>query len=341
MATVRFGIIGCGGIANHFHLKDLAGIPEAELLACADVRPEAARATAERWGAKGWYTDHRELLAREDIDAVIVATHHPTHAAIGCDVLEAEKHLLVQKPLTTTLADADRLVEAAARSSRKTMCLPYNWTSPYRCALRLLESGAIGRVCQIRRRIAHSGPPRDSWFYNPDVAQFGALFDMGVYAVSGITGLAGPAVSASGLVRTLEAGVRIDDNAIIQLEFASGAIGHAETSWTQVATRECTVIYGDEGTIVLPESGEGLEFISRKQKVLRQADWFRPQLPPTPRDAAHRHFVRCILEDRPPLGTPEHARHVVEIMLAAAESSRTDQRVGLATTFELPGELTE
>src|SRR5262249_6687900 len=83
---VRCGIIGCGGIANHFHLRDLAGIREAQLLACADVRPEAARATAERWGAKAWYADHGDLLRRDDVDAVIVATYHPTHASIGCDV---------------------------------------------------------------------------------------------------------------------------------------------------------------------------------------------------------------------------------------------------------------
>src|SRR5262249_31004588 len=151
--------------------------------------------------------DHGDLLRRDDVDAVIVATYHPTHASIGCDVLAAGKHLLVQKPLTTTLADADRLVAPAAPAAGETIWPPYNWSSPFRCALRLLAAGAIGKICQVRRRIAHSGPPRDSWFYDPGIAQHGALFDMGVYAVSGITALAGPAGTATGLVRTLEDGV--------------------------------------------------------------------------------------------------------------------------------------
>lgn len=335
MDKVRFGIIGCGGIANHFHLRDLAGIPSAQLVACADLRAGAARSTAERWGARAWFTDPHALLGRDDVDAVIVATHHPTHAAIGCDVLAAGKHLLVQKPLATTRSDADRLVEAASRSPRHTMCLPYNWSVAYREALRLLQAGAIGRVCQIRRRVAHAGPPRDSWFYDPAVARYGALFDMGVYAVSGLTGLAGPAVSAIGLVRTLEAGVRIDDNAVIQLEFASGAIGGAETSWTQQATREETVIYGDAGSLALHAEANELQLFSRHSRVADTPGWFAPSLAPTPRDAAHRHFIDCILEDRPPLGTPEHARHVVEIMLAAHESSASGTRAGLATTFTL------
>jgi predicted dehydrogenase len=335
MATgkLRFGIIGCGGIANGFHLRDLAGIEEAELIACADAREEAARSTASRWGARGWHGDYRELLNRDDVDAVIVATHHPTHAAIGCDVLAAGKHLLVQKPLTTSLADADRLVEAAARSDRQTMCLPYSWSNPYREAGRLIRAGAIGRICEIRCRVAHGGPPRDSWFYDPEIARFGALFDMGVYAVSGITGLAGPAISVSGLVRTMEPGVRIDDNAIIQLEFAGGAIGNAETSWTQRATREGTVVYGDEGTMILNPEGDRLEVYMARASVLGQKGWFTPRLPPTPRDAAHRHFVECLLEGHPPLGTPEQARHVVEVMLAADQSSRSGARVPIGSTF--------
>jgi predicted dehydrogenase len=219
------------------------------------------------------------------------------------------------------------------------MCLPYNWSVPYREAIRLLRAGAIGRLCQVRRRVAHGGPPRDSWFYNPEIARFGALFDMGVYAVSGITGLAGAAVSVIGLVRTLEPGVRIDDNALLQLEFASGAIGNAETSWTQQAARENTVLYGDEGTIVLPSEDRGLELFSGRSAGPAGKGWFTPQMPRTPRDAAHRHFVRCLLEDRPPLGTPEHARHVVEIMLAAHASSDSGTRAQLATRFDLPEEL--
>jgi predicted dehydrogenase len=157
-----------------------------------------------------------------------------------------------------------------------------------------------------------------------------------VYAVSGITGLAGPAISAVGLVRTMEEGVRIDDNAVVQLEFASGAIGSAETAWTQRATRENTVMYGDQGTLVLPGEGDSLQVYAGESRAAGQPGWFSPNLAPTPREAAHRHFVRCILEDRRPLGTPEHARHVVEIMLAAVASSRSGVREPLRTSFEPP-----
>jgi predicted dehydrogenase len=336
--AVRFGIIGCGGIANGFHMRDLSQIPEAKLVACADLRPEAAKQFAEKWGADASYGDHTQLLARHDVDAVIVATHHETHAAIAVDALEAGKHVLVQKPLTTRLEDADRLVESAkARPRQKIQCFPFNWTSAVVEAIRLLQDGAIGKPCQARRRVAHQGPNRESWFYDTKVACYGASFDMGVYAVSGLTALMGPAVSVSGLVATFEPGVHIDDNATWQLRFASGAMGTAETAWTQVTGVEATVIYGLDGVIELgaPGARYSLQLYRRSSGVsfASKGEWTTIPLEPDLPAAAHRELVDCILEDRSPRGTPEHARHATEILLAAHESDRTGRRIELRTRF--------
>jgi predicted dehydrogenase len=335
---VRFGIIGCGGIANGFHMRDLSQIPEARLVACADIRPEVAQQFAAKWEAEASYADYHQLLAREDVEAVIVATHHETHAAIGAEALEAGKHVLVQKPLTTRLEDADRFVAAAeARPSQKVQCFPFNWTHAVAEAIRLLEDGAIGRPCQARRRVAHGGADRASWFYDPAIARYGASFDMGVYAVSGLTALMGPVVTVSGLVGTFEPGVRIDDNATWQLRFASGALGTAETAWTQVTSVEGTVIYGLEGVIELgaPGARYPLQLYRRASGVsfASKGEWNAVPLQPDPPAAAHRELVDCILEDRTPRGTPQHARHVAEILLAAHQSDRTGRRVELRTRF--------
>lgn len=332
MDKVRYGIIGCGNIAHGFHLREMTAIPEAELIATADVQEARTKSTAERFGAKAWYTDYKKLLERDDVEAVIVSTYHPTHAAIGSDVLAAGKHVLVQKPMTTNMADADKLVSAAVEGRKrglKSYCLPFNWTPSYEMAIKLIKDGAIGKICQARRRVAHGGPGRQSWFYDPKIAVGGALFDMGVYAVSGITGLLGNAISAIGLIKSLEEGVKIDDNATIQLEFENGAIGSAETSWTQQASREGTVIYGTEGTIYLDSWDTPISVYLTKPA----RGWFTPQLPSAPPNAAHRHFVDCILKDQPPKGTPEHGRHVVEIMLAGYESEKSGQRVKIKTRF--------
>jgi D-xylose 1-dehydrogenase (NADP+, D-xylono-1,5-lactone-forming) len=336
---VRIGLIGCGGIANGFHLKDLSQVEGAELVYYADMVEAAARSTAERW--KNHWKNYKittrpeELLASPDVDAVVVATHHATHAEFGIKAIEAGKHVLVQKPLTTRIADADRFVEvAAAHPEIRVQCLPFNWSAPLVAARRLIDDDAIGKICSARMRIAHQGPARDSWFYKPEIAEFGASMDMGVYAVSGITSLLGSAVSCSGLVSTFEEGVRIDDNAVWLLKFESGALGTAETAWTQVTGVESTVIYGLEGIITLGGPGnEPLRVYRRTEGIswASRGEWSAPRLQKDPTALPHRHFVECVREGRQPLGTPSHARHVVEIMLAAHESNRTGQRVELRT----------
>ena len=340
-STLQFGVIGCGGIANGFHLRDLRQIQGVRVVALADVREEAARNTAENfkadWPDPRITTDPNELLAREEVDAVIVATHHETHAEYGARAIEAGKHVLVQKPLTTDMAHADRFVETAdAHPEVLVQCLPYNWNNAVLKALELLGEGVIGRPVQARMRVAHPGPGRDSWFYNPEIAKFGASMDMGVYAVSGITTLMGSAVSASGLVGTFEEGVRIDDAATWLLQFEGGAFGTAETSWTSLASTEPTTIWGTEGAIALNSpDGSRLKVYRRTGGVSfgSKGEWSTPELGPEPTAAPHRHFVECIRSGAKPYGTPRHARHVVEIMLAGHESSRTGKRIDIETTF--------
>ena len=340
-STLQFGLIGCGGIANGFHLPDMSKIEGVRIVALADIREEAARKTADRWEEQWsdpWITSSpEELLARDDVDAVIVATHHETHAEYGALAIEAGKHVLVQKPLTTNLENADRFVETADDHQEiLVQCLPYNWSNATREAIRLLNEGAIGRPTQARMRIAHPGPGRDSWFYDPHIAKFGASMDMGVYAVSGITALMGPAVSVSGLIATYEEGVRIDDAATWLLQFASGAMGTTETSWTSLAATEGTTIWGTEGVISLnPPEGPRLRVYRRTGGVSfgSKGEWSTPELEPDPTAAPHRHFVESLRAGTQPLGTPRHAHHVVEVMLAGHESSRAGQRVELKTTF--------
>jgi predicted dehydrogenase len=229
------------------------------------------------------------------------------------------------------------VIAAEARPAQKVQCFPFNWSNATVEAIRLLQDGAIGRPCQARRRVAHPGPGRDSWFYDPAIAKYGASFDMGVYAVSGLTALMGPAVSVSGLVGALEPGVEIDDNATWLLRFESGAMGTAETSWTQVANLEGTIIYGLDGVIALgvPGAEAPLRLYRRTSgaSFASKGEWKVVPVKPDPVAVAHRELVDCILEDRVPRGTPQHARHVTEILLAAHESDHTARRVELGTTF--------
>jgi UDP-N-acetylglucosamine 3-dehydrogenase len=335
MKKIRYGIIGCGQIVHNFHMPDMSAINEAELIAVADINEERAKQTAKRWKAKACYRDYRDLLSRDDIDACIVATPHQTHAPIAVDVLKSGKHVLVQKPMATNMEDANKLVETAvaARQERlKTMCFPYNWDNAFMLAEKYIKNGTLGQIFYARRRVAHGGfkLARYSWFYDPKVAIGGVLFDMGVYSISGLTALLGPVKQVLGFVKSMEEGVQIDDNASLLLEFENGTIGCAETSWTQATIREgACELYGKNATMYSDfyPTGNMLEIYRKNFGLLR------PTIKPNPPNAPHRHFVECILRDKQPKGTPEHAKHVVEIMLAGYESAKTGRRIDLKTKF--------
>jgi UDP-N-acetylglucosamine 3-dehydrogenase len=345
MEKVRYAIIGCGGIAHAFHLPEMTQIPETEFIVACDLREGRARLTADRFGARAWTTDYREVLERSDVDAVIVATYHPTHAAIGCEVLEADKHVLVQKPLATRLEDANRLVETAERSEKKTYCLPFLWTPEFEMAQEMIASGELGKIIQIRMRVAHTGPegyysdtqrifgeePEPCAFFLKDVSEVGALFDMGVYSISALTALGGSALRVTGIVKTLDKEAEVEDTASVLLELESGAMGVAETTWCQATAGEEMAVYGTEGTVYIDRARQSLRVFMKRPRE----GWFEPAVPRAEKAASHQHFVDCILEDRTPKATPGHARHVVEIMLAAAASWR--ERKWVCVETRMPG----
>jgi predicted dehydrogenase len=127
--SVKFGVVGCGGIANAFHIpRELIPLliqkKRAELVAVCDLVEERARLTKERWHAKEFYTDYDLMLQKANIDAVIIATSMNTHALLAVKAAKAGKHFFVQKPMATNMKDANAVVEETRRAKVKGQVRP-------------------------------------------------------------------------------------------------------------------------------------------------------------------------------------------------------------------------
>ena len=144
MAELTIGIIGAGGIAQKLHLPQLAGLPEARVTWLSGRRESRLRSLAERFDVPRWAHDHREMLADDSLDAVIIALPHPLHVPVALEALAAGKHLLVQKPLCGDMAEANDFVAAVERSNRTVMVLPHFAPEIYR-ARELVHEGVIGK----------------------------------------------------------------------------------------------------------------------------------------------------------------------------------------------------
>ncbi len=116
MELIRVGVVGCGPIAQLVHLPNLLSLAGCEVLAVADLRVGLARQVAQKHGIPRVYASHGELAADPDLSAVVAITNEAFHSSIATDLVNAGKHVMIEKPLTTNAVDGEVMVEAADRS---------------------------------------------------------------------------------------------------------------------------------------------------------------------------------------------------------------------------------
>ncbi len=178
MDRVRIGLIGAGNIAR-LHARAYNDAPNAELYAVCDVDEERMQQRRTEWGATTGYTDYRELLADPNVDAVEIITPHYLHAKMGVAALEAGKHVSMQKPMATTVAECDTLIAAAKSSDRCFRTFEnFQYYPPIVRAKELLESGAVGEPLSIRMKVITGTKegweiPYERWSWRFDPAKGG------------------------------------------------------------------------------------------------------------------------------------------------------------------------
>lgn len=187
MKKLKIGIVGCGGIANGKHMPALSRIPEVEMVAFCDIIEERAQKAAKQYGTEDAkvYTDYKELLADDSIEVVHVLTPNREHCAITVDALEAGKHVMCEKPMAKTAADARKMLDAAKRTGKK---LTIGYQNRYRDDSMFLkkacERGDLGEIYfakahALRRR----GVPTWGVFTDEEEQGGGPLIDIGTHAL--------------------------------------------------------------------------------------------------------------------------------------------------------------
>src|SRR5271157_6445094 len=172
MPKIGIAIIGCGDISRARYFPAIHGSPEFELKGVYSRTSSVCEPLAAKYGGKV-YSDLDALLSAPEVGAVVIATPHPSHADIAVRSLEAGKHVLCEKPIATSLADASRILQAADRSGKVFMALPFDGSPPIEAAKRLLAEGAIGRVSSADAVLAHRGPKHAPWFFDREKAGWG------------------------------------------------------------------------------------------------------------------------------------------------------------------------
>lgn len=184
---VRVGIIGCGGIANGKHMPSLKVLPNVEMVAFCDIVKARAEKAAATYGAQDAkvYTDYKELLKDKTIEVVHVLTPNKSHAQLSIDALYAGKHVMCEKPMAKTAADARSMVEAAKATGKKLTIGYQHRHKPESTYLKsVIERGDLGEIyfakaLAVRRR----GTPNWGVFLNEEEQGGGPLIDIGTHSL--------------------------------------------------------------------------------------------------------------------------------------------------------------
>lgn len=263
---IRLGIIGAGAFAN-VHLNGLKEVKNAEVVAICDVDKERVNMKAEKYGIESVYYDYRELLAREDIDAVTLPLPDQLHRQITVEALHAGKHVLCEKPMALCLDDCKEMIKAAKETGKQLMIGQIGrYTPAFNKAEEILKSGMIGELFFIESEYAHDYSKTagsGSWRVTPEREP---IIGGGCHAVDYIRRIAGNPEEVFAYANNMSlTDWPIHDCSIAVMKFPSGVIGKVLTSTG--CKRDYTmrtVIYGTKGTLIVDNTSTTMKLYQER-----------------------------------------------------------------------------
>lgn len=336
---LRLGLVGCGQVTAQKHLPALRQLPEVAVVAVADRDPGRCRQVADRFGIAGRYPDVRALLAGAAVDAVGVCVPTPAHLEVAEPVLEAGKHLLVEKPIALTLPQAGRLVELAGRARGTVMVgHHFRWHRLVRQARAVVRSGRLGRLETIRSvwnsPTADAGLP--AWRACRELGG-GALIEIAVHHFDLWRFVLDTEVDQ--VFAWTRSDRRHDEAAVVTARLANGMLASAVFSERAGVESEFEIAGHDarlraaclrfEGFGVYPTArapGDATTRLGRVLHGLRELpaglrEWRRGGDYTASYREQWRHFARAARDGAPAECTPEDGRRALRIALAAVESA--------------------
>lgn len=245
---MKAGIIGCGLIGQ----KRAKNLGSCQLGACADKIPERAAALAAQYPGCEAYTDWREVVARPDIDIIIVATLHSALAEISLAAASAGKHVLIEKPAGRRAAELDHVISAAKKSgSLVRVGFNHRYHRAFRQAKKLVDENALGDLMFVRARYGHGGRVGydKEWRAQPEISGGGELIDQGVHLIDLARMFLGEFTDVQGHAHTYFWQMPVDDNGFLLLKTDKKQTAFLHASCTEWKNTFSFEIYGRDGKI--------------------------------------------------------------------------------------------
>lgn len=338
----KVAILGAGFISD-IHIESYHRfVPEAEVVAVYARNIDRAKAFAEKHHIPQWYDDIDKVINESGCELIDICLPNFLHSKATLKAAAAGKHIIIEKPLTITLEEADEMIAACKKAGVKLMYAEELCFAPkYERVRHMVKEGAVGDVYMLKQSEKHSGPHSD-WFYDVEQAGGGVLMDMGCHAIAWFRWMLKNAKATSvyaSMSTVLHKGrTKAEDNTVMIIEFENGVTGVAENSWAKHGGMDDRsevhgtggVIYADlfmgNASIAYSKNGYGYAM----EKADTTVGWSFPVFEEVfnqgyPHEL--KHFIECVQKDIQPLVTGEDGRAVLEIIYAAYASAAEGKKI--------------
>ena len=350
-AKIKWGVIGCGGIAARRTIPEFKKMASnAELVSVMDISAERARAVAQQFGIAHWCSTEKELL-KQPVDAVYIATPQNMHTCQVIQSAKAGKHVLCEKPVAVSIREVDRMEAACRKAGVKFMlgfCMRNNVY--HKKARELVQSGSLGQMVMGRAQLTCWYPPiPGAWRQDIAISHGGALIDMGTHCLDILEWIMDTRiVEITGFqdLRTHKYPTPIEDTSTILARFGNGAHGIIDNYFNipDAAAQNSLELYGTKGTLIgqgtIGQDPTGKMFsILQAQETGYNANQVRNV------EAQRQEyrlegiglygqmidiFSRCIMDNTPPPVTLADGRHSVNVVNAVYKAVQTRKVVKVA-----------
>ncbi len=349
---IKVALIGCGSVSN-MYLPHLSKSPHVALVSACDIIPARAQAQAEKYQIPNHYPSIEALLAGVPFDLLVNLTDMQVHGRLNKQALMAGKHVWSEKPLANSYKEGKELVELATKKGLRIWGAPAVVNSPqFAFMAKSILEGKIGKVAAAHAHYGHLGPTWSAFFYEQGG---GSLPDLGVYNLATLTGLLGPAKSVVAMTNVItptrktdnkgEIKVIAEDNAMVLMEHASGALSHVQCGFNyfdpyghegEGQEKPTITLYGTKGNMHLigyDWSPFGVDMATTEnEKTVR----FSTDTGTYVWEQGASVISASLATAQEPLITVAHALHVLEVIEAARTSQATGKRISLQSTFKYP-----
>lgn len=256
---IRWGVIGCGGIADRRTIPGMLLSKSSKLVALMDVNPVLLEECGKKYGIKKLFTDEKSLLALDEIDAVYIASPVFCHKKQTMMAADAGKHILLEKPVGLTSAEAEEISRYCAEKGVKLgVGFVMRFHEFHRQMKKIIADGRLGEVVSARAQLSCWYPEMDgAWRQNPSLSGGGALMDMGVHCIDLIRYITGLEVTAvDGMIGNQVFGYAVEDAGAVLMRLSNGATAYVDANFNIPDDAAiCKLeIYGTKGSFTAEET---------------------------------------------------------------------------------------